>query len=78
MRDQFRAFLDGLSTRGWKAVEEDAMTEPRPERCCCGGLYAEHGGAGSLYCPTGQRALCEECISEGGRICPTHKVPLGW
>src|SRR6266478_6402660 len=62
MRDQFRAFLTG--------------SEPRPERCCCGGLYAEHGGASNSYCPTGQRALCEECISEGGRICPTHTVPL--
>ncbi len=58
----------------WKAVEDDAMTESRPECCCCGGLYAEHGGAGVLYCPMGQRALCEECVSEGGRICPTHKV----
>jgi len=52
------------------------MTKPNPERCCCGGLYAEHGGASNSYCPTGQRALCEECISEGGRICPTHTVPL--
>ena len=60
----------------WKALEEEAMTEPRPERCCCGGLYTEHGGASTLVCPEGQRALCEECISKGGRICPTHKVLL--
>jgi len=52
------------------------MTKSSPKRCCCGGLYAEHGGASNLYCPTGQRALCEECISKGGRICPTHKVLL--
>src|SRR5258705_9937610 len=44
------------------------MTESLPERCCCGGRYAEHGGASTLYCPMGQRALCEECASEGGQI----------
>ena len=35
------------------AVEEEAMTE-----CCCGGLYAEHGGARSLYClPDGSTSV---------------------
>ncbi|PYN90780.1 MAG: hypothetical protein DMD87_01155 [Candidatus Rokuibacteriota bacterium] len=42
----------------WKALEEEAMTELRPERCCCGGLYAEHGGAGrQLLLPNGPTSV---------------------
>src|SRR2546430_17293743 len=55
---------------------EEEVTESPPERCCCGGLYAEHGGARTLYCPTGPSALCEGSAREGGRIWPNPNRPL--
>ncbi len=54
------------------------MTKPSAERCCCGRTYAEGGGASSHRCTVGKRALCQECVTNGKDICPTHKVRSQW
>ena len=70
----------------WRAVtarldgrRRRLLVTTQPERCCCGHLYAERGGVSSLYCPKGERLLCQECAApEEEGSCPAHQVPCNW
>jgi hypothetical protein len=66
----------GLACDGCRAGGVSAMAtkKAREGTCCCGKVYRERGGKSSHRCPAGKRKLCEECVTEGKTICPTHQV----
>jgi hypothetical protein len=45
-------------------------------RCCCGRPYLPNGGGESdHYCHTGQRNICQECVTADKWNCLTHGNP---